>query len=245
MERLDKFLNESWEIKSRDRAIELIKNWKIQVNWKKITKPSFKVNWEEDILIMEEDLKWVWRAWLKLEKAVEEFEIDFNNAICMDIWASTWGFSDVMLQENASKVFAVDVWHSQLHEKILNNPKVVNLEKTNARDMEFKLIWEKADFITIDVSFISLDKIIPNLKKFLKDSGEIIALIKPQFELDRTCLSKSGVVKEESDREKAIQKIKTVLKKEGFKTNAFTTSPITWSNWNVEYLIKFHITERL
>jgi len=194
--RLDKLLTEKGLTKSRQRAQALITEGKILVDGKVISKASKDISDEAKIEIVGEDIKWVSRAGLKLEKALEHWKIDVRDFVCLDIGASTGGFTDVLLSNNISKVYAVDVGHGQLDEKIKNDPHVINIEKTNARELSDKIIPEKVDFVCIDVSFISLELILPEAKRFLKEGGQIIALIKPQFEVGKKNLGKSGVVKD-------------------------------------------------
>lgn len=236
-QRLDKIILEKWYTTSRDRAISLIKKWQIKVDWKVITKPSLSVSEDNLIELIWEDLKWVSRWWLKLEHAFKKWNISVKDKIAMDIWASTWGFCDVLLEWKIWKIYAIDVWHSQLHEKIISNPKVINLEKTNARELTSEIIPEKVDFICTDVSFISLSKIIPKSIEFLKDSWEIVALIKPQFELTKEALGSSWVVKSEKLREEAVLKIKNLFKDLWLKIIWICDSPIGWWSWNKEFLI--------
>jgi 23S rRNA (cytidine1920-2'-O)/16S rRNA (cytidine1409-2'-O)-methyltransferase len=235
--RLDKYLAEHNLASSRQRAILLIKDWKVKVDDKIIFKPSFLV-WEKSkiILLWQED-KYVARSAYKLLKAIEKFDINLKWKICADIWASTWWFCQIMLENWVKKIYAIDVWHSQLHEKIKNNSKIINLEKTNARALSDSIFWEKLNFISIDVSFISLELILPNLTKFLYNSWSIIALIKPQFEVWLEWIWRWWLVKNDKYREKAILKIRDLVKNIWLEEIWFCVSPIKWWDWNIEYLI--------
>jgi len=238
--RLDKYLSEHNLVSSRQRATLLIKDWKVKVDNKVITKSSFIVRDNSTVELLCEEDKYVARSAYKLLKAIEEFGINLEWKICADIWASTWWFCQVILENNVKKIYAIDVWHSQLHDKIKANPKIINLEKTNARDLPadiFSKTNNKVDFISIDVSFISLELILPNLIKFLDNSWEIVALIKPQFEVWPEWIWKNWLVKNDKYREKAIKKIRDLINNIWLSETWFCESPIKWWDWNIEYLI--------
>lgn len=236
MSRLDFELTARSLAKSRNVAQQLIKDGIVFVNGKNITKAAFNVEDTDVIEIIGELPRYVGRGGLKLEKAVECFEIRLKGCICIDVGASTGGFTDCMLQNGAEKVYAVDVGSNQLEEKLRNDGRVISLENTDIRAAEEK-IPEKADFITVDVSFISLKIVLPEVKKLLKESGRLVALIKPQFEVGKSGIGKRGVVKNPSMREKAVKEIKEFSESIGFKCGGLTQSPIEGGDGNIEYLI--------
>lgn len=223
--RIDKLLVLKKLVQSRERACLLIQEGKVFVNGELTNKPSAKVNKDADVKIKGEDIPWVSRGGLKLEKALDVWKIDPKGWICLDVGASTGGFTDVLLSKGVKKVYAVDVGHNQLAEKLRNNPKVVNLEKTDIRSLDKGIIKELADFICVDVSFISLTLTLPEVIKFLKPDGEMIVLIKPQFEVGREKIGK-GIVKKSEYHEAAINKIKTLSEELGFISKGIIESPI-------------------
>ena len=180
-ERLDKLLVNRGLVSSRERANILITDGNVIVAGKKVFKGGIKVEIDEEIELLENDIKWVSKGGAKLEKAFETWSINPDGWVCIDIGASTGGFTDVLLTFGAKRIYAVDVGHNQLAEKLKSDIRVINFEKINAREIEKNLIPEKVDFICIDVSFISLELVIPEAIKFLKQKGEVILLIKPQF----------------------------------------------------------------
>jgi 23S rRNA (cytidine1920-2'-O)/16S rRNA (cytidine1409-2'-O)-methyltransferase len=234
--RIDKLMVEKGVTQSRKRAVELIEEGYVRINNKIIKKPSHLAEKDSEIKLTRENMKWVSKAGLKLEKALNYWQIDPKGWICVDIGASTGGFTDFLIENEAKKVYALDVGHDQLAEKLKNNPKVISLEGINARDIKENQIKEKVDFICIDVSFISLDLILPQAVKFLKDQGAIIALIKPQFELGKGGTQK-GIVKTEKQREEATLKIKTLAKDLGLENKGVISSPVLGSKGNREFLI--------
>lgn len=236
MDRLDVEMVNRRIVKSRNVAQQLIKEEKVFVNDSMISKASFTVRNEDGIVIKGELPRYVGRGGLKLEKAVNEFNIDLSDKLCIDIGASTGGFTDCMLQNGARFVYAVDVGKNQLDEKLRKDRRVISLENTDARDAADK-ISEKADFICIDVSFISLRLVLPEAKKLLKNGGHAVALIKPQFEVGKSGLGKHGIVKSAVLRDKAVNEIKSFAEQIGFDVKGLTQSPITGGDGNVEYLI--------
>ena len=236
MGRLDIELVQRSLAKSRTLAQRLIKDGIVYVNGSRIQKSSFEVT-DTDEITVEGDLpKYVGRGGIKLEKAITHFSIALDNCICIDAGASTGGFTDCMLQNGAALVYAVDVGSSQLDEKLRADKRVISLENLDIRNAAEK-IPEKADFITIDVSFISLKLVLPEVKKLLKANGSVVALIKPQFEVGKSGLGKHGVVKDESLRQQAVDGIKRFAAESGFTVNGVITSPITGGEGNIEYLI--------
>lgn len=223
-------------VKSRNVAQQLIKEEKVFVNDRMISKPSFSVNDDDNIVIKGELPKYVGRGGLKLEKALSEFNIDLSDKLCIDIGASTGGFTDCMLQNGARLVYAVDVGKDQLDERLRTDKRVISLENTDVREAAEK-ISDIADFISVDVSFISLKLVLPEVKTLLKQRGQAVALIKPQFEVGKSGLGKHGIVKSDMLRSKAVNEIKDFAEQIGFAVSEIIQSPITGGDGNIEYLI--------
>ncbi len=232
--RLDIAIKEKYGY-SREYAKEIILKGYVFINNKNIKKPSYKVL-DSDIILLDEKAlpKYVSRGGFKLEKALKYFDICLKDKECIDIGASTGGFSDCMLQNEAKKVYAVDVGTNQLDSKILNNDKVISIENMDIRKFE---IDKKFDFISVDVSFISLKKIIYKIYSLLKDTGMVIMLIKPQFEAGRENIDKNGIVKNKNVHIKVLQDISNFCKQQGFFIKDITYSPIKGGKGNIEYLI--------
>lgn len=235
-ERLDSILVTKGYFKSRAKAKYAIDSGNIYVNNIQITKSSKLISEEDNIEVRGETLKYVSRGGLKLEKAVNVFEINLNDKICMDIGASTGGFTDVMLQNGAKKVYSVDVGHDQLDEKLINNEKVINLEGTNIKDIDVK-DFNAIDFISTDVSFISILQVIPKIYELLKIKGNAVILIKPQFEVGKQNLNKNGVVKDIKIHKKILESIIEQINKIGFEILNLDYSPIKGPAGNIEYLL--------
>lgn len=222
---------------SRERAKELIKSGAVLVNGKIISKPSADINETDEIISLAEEFKYVGRGGLKLEKAIDEFGIDLKNKICIDIGASTGGFTDCMLQNGAARVYAVDVGHDQLAEKLRNDARVCNAEGTDIRNITVDFTSGQVDFISIDVSFISLKLILPKAFELLKECGEASVLIKPQFEAGKKGIGKNGIVKDRKVHENVLKDITEFAVLLGFMPNALICSPIKGGSGNTEYLI--------
>ncbi len=221
---------------SGSQAQRLIMAGLVYVNGQKSDKAGTKFRSDVEIEVRE-PLKFVSRGGLKLEKALSHFPFDAKGAICLDVGASTGGFTDVLLHEGAEKIYAVDVGHSQLHYKLQNDPRVINLEKTHVRLLTPEIIPEAVDAIVIDTSFISLTKVLPYAWPFLKKGGWCVALIKPQFEVGPKFLVK-GVVKDDEVRQSAIDKIlEFVPELPKAEIIGVTESPIHGPKGNVEYLL--------
>jgi len=232
-ERLDKLLVDRGFVESREKAKRLIMSGVVYVDSQKVTKAGTKVKLDSDIFIKEKP-RYVSRGGFKLEKGIKVFNPDIKGKVCLDIGASTGGFTDCLLQHGAKKVYAVDVGKNQLHEKLRSDPRVVSLEKTNARYLTEKEISEKVDFVVSDVSFISVLKILPNICKLIKDNAEGIILIKPQFELSKEEV-KGGVVKDKKLHEKAIKKVI-----DGLESSCYTVIDLSFSEtWGPEGNIEF------
>lgn len=237
--RLDVYLAEKGLTKSRAAAAALIKACGVSVNGKIIVKNAFEVGENDNVEIVGETLKYVGRGGLKLEKALEIGKIDLRGKTCLDIGASTGGFTDCMLQNGARRVFAVDVGTNQLDESLRGDKRVVSLENTDIRDFFPEIQF---DFIGTDVSFISLKLILPHIFRLLKTNGCAAVLIKPQFEagnsaFGRKALSKKGVVTDEKIRLKIVAEVIEFAKQCGFAVICSQASPITGGSGNVEYLM--------
>ena len=235
--RLDVFLVEKGLAPSRERAKELIRNGQVLVNGTVRTKPAFETAPDDEATVTGETLKYVSRGGLKLEKALEVFRPEIKGLVCMDIGASTGGFTDCLLQNGAAKVYAVDVGTGQLAESLLQDSRVVNREKTNVRYLEPEDFTEPIDFITADVSFISLKLVLPSVYRLLKDGGACIVLIKPQFEAGKGNLNKKGVVTSEKIREAVVKDITAFSETLHFQPCGLETSPIKGPEGNTEYLL--------
>ena len=224
---------------SREKAKEYISAGKIYINGKKETKAGRKIDENSDIEFKGEVIPYVSRGGLKLEKAINQFEIELKDKICLDIGASTGGFTHCMLENGASKVYAIDVGHDQLVRELRENPKVISMEGVNIRYVTNDDIGELCDFASIDVSFISLEKVIPAVSELLNENGTVVALIKPQFEVGRGKVNKKGVVKKEEDHINVLLKIVALLEGLNLKVEKLDYSPIKGPNGNIEYLINF------
>ncbi|MBD5144078.1 MAG: TlyA family RNA methyltransferase [Oscillospiraceae bacterium] len=233
--RIDIALAERGLCQSRSRAKLLLKNGKVLLNGEICTKPSVLVENTDKIIL--EDLKFVGRGGLKLEHALQVFSISPENKICMDIGASTGGFTDCMLQNHAKLIYAIDVGHDQLAEKLKNNLKVISLENTDIRNLKQSSFLELPEFCSIDVSFISLKYILPSVYDLLANNSNCVALVKPQFEAGKKFLNKQGVVKSEKIRLQVLQEILDFAKQTGFIIKNSCQSPIQGGSGNIEYLV--------
>lgn len=237
MARLDSELVSRGLARSRERAKEMIRSGSVTVNGVRAKKPSDEVTAEDRIESSETDI-YVGRGALKLEKAFEEFGLDLNGRVCLDIGASTGGFTDFMLQHGARKVFAVDVGNGQLAESLRNDPRVVNMEDTDIRNVTAEDIGGQADFISVDVSFISLTKVLPKVCELLKDGAEAAVLIKPQFEAGRSDIGKKGIVKDRKVHIRVLSEIDSFVNAVGLTAERYTFSPVRGGSGNIEYLAK-------
>jgi len=209
----------------------------VLVNGQKVEKSGSLVPGDADIRILGEQMPYVSRGGLKLEKALAEFRVDVNEKTCVDVGASTGGFTDCLLQHGAKKVYAVDVGYGQMAWKVRQDPRVVVIERMNIREIEPALIPEKVDIAVVDVSFISLEKVIPSILQFLNAGSGIIALIKPQFEVGKGQVGKGGIVRDETARTAAVEKVRIAFQNNGLEVKGIIPSPITGQDGNVEYLI--------
>lgn len=241
--RLDIALVEQGLVPSRERAKSIIMAGQVYVNGQKSDKAGTDVSAEDTIEIRGETLKYVSRGGLKLEKAMAQFHLDLTGKICCDIGASTGGFSDCMLQNGAVKVYAIDVGYGQLAWTLRNDPRVVNLERTNARYLTREQIPEEVQFFSVDVSFISLTLILPPVRELLAPGGQAVCLIKPQFEAGREKVGKKGVVRDRAVHEEVIEKIRCFALENGYSVLGLTYSPVKGPEGNIEYLIYLERSE--
>lgn len=237
-ERLDVILVQEGYAASREKAKAIIMAGSVFVDGQREDKAgtAFELS-KIKLEVKGNALPYVSRGGLKFEKAVKQFELILTDKICMDIGASTGGFTDCMLQNGAKKVYAVDVGHGQLDWKLRNDKRVVCMEKTNFRYMKPGDIEDVPDFASIDVSFISLTKILQPARDLLRDSGEMVCLIKPQFEAGREKVGKKGVVKDPGVHEEVIRKVVDFAELTGFSVLHLDFSPIKGPEGNIEYLI--------
>ena len=236
-ERLDVLLVKKNLAESREKAKAVIMSGIVYVDGQKEDKAGSMF---EDTALVEvrgSTLKYVSRGGLKLEKAMEQFGVGLSGKVCMDVGASTGGFTDCMLQNGAKKVYSVDVGHGQLAWKLRNDERVVCMEKTNIRYVTPEDIGEKADFSSIDVSFISLTKVLPPVYELLKEQGQVVCLIKPQFEAGREKVGKKGVVRDPAVHREVIEKITSFASEMGFALLNLEYSPIKGPEGNIEYLL--------
>lgn len=239
-QRLDILLVEKNLVTSRQLAKSYIMEGKVYVNGIKEEKAGIKIDIDSDIILKNNQMKYVSRGGYKLEKAINEFNIALENKICMDVGASTGGFTDCMLKNGALKVFSIDVGYGQFDWKLRNDERVVCMEKTNIRYVKHKDIGDYIDFASIDVSFISLTKVLATVKELLNDKGSLVCLIKPQFEAGRECIGKKGVVKDKKVHKSVIINVLEYAKSIDLALSALSYSPIKGPEGNIEYLAYLH-----
>ncbi|MBQ9979752.1 MAG: TlyA family RNA methyltransferase [Oscillospiraceae bacterium] len=221
---------------SREKARALIMAGQVLVNGQRVDKAGAGVNAEDKIEIKGDKLPFVSRGGLKLKKAMESFPIDLGGKVCIDIGASTGGFTDCMLQNGAAKVYAVDVGYGQLAWSLRTDPRVVSMERTNIRYVTPDMLAEQADFASVDVSFISLKLVLPTARELLTPGGKMVCLIKPQFEAGREKVGKKGVVREKSTHIEVIEAFLETAKTNGFGVLGLDYSPVKGPEGNIEYL---------
>ena len=238
-QRLDIWLVEQGLSASREKAKALIMSGIVFVNGQREDKPgtTFDENAAKTIEIRGAGLPYVSRGGLKLEKAVKQFRISLNGLTCMDVGASTGGFTDCMLQNGAARVFSIDVGRGQLDWRLRNDPRVVCMEKTNMRYVTPDDIGEAVDFISVDVSFISLSKLLIPVRDCLKEEGQVVCLIKPQFEAGKDKVGKKGVVRDRKVHEEVIGQVMDYASSIGFSLQDLDYSPIKGPEGNIEYLL--------
>lgn len=235
--RLDILLVEKGLAESREKAKTIIMSGIVYVEGEKEDKAGSTFPEEAEIEVRGKTLKYVSRGGLKLEKAMQSFPIELSGKVCMDVGASTGGFTDCMLQNGAVKVYSVDVGHGQLAWSLRNDPRVVCMEKTNIRYVKPEDIEELVAFASVDVSFISLSKVLPPLRDLMLDDAECVCLIKPQFEAGREKVGKKGVVREKSTHIEVIENVLDFTVDSGFEVLGLDYSPIKGPEGNIEYLM--------
>lgn len=235
--RLDQYIQELYPEFTRNQIQSFIMQGKVIVNGAINTKPGTQVTDAEKISVDISIPKYVCRAGFKLEHALEHFKIDVANLVILDAGLSTGGFTDCLLQHGAAKIYGVDVGYGQVHEKIRNDPRVVLMEKTNLRYLES--LPEKVDLVTLDLSFISILKVLDAVKKVLKPSAHLITLIKPQFEAERHEVGKGGIIKDPDVHKRVTEHVVKEICSKGFKNLGLTQSPITGTSGNIEFLAYF------
>lgn len=241
--RLDVLLFEKGFASSREKARALIMAGQVYVENQKSDKPGTQVSCEEKLEVRGNPLPYVSRGGLKLEKAMAVFPIELEGKTAMDIGASTGGFTDCMLQNGAKKVFAVDVGYGQLAWKLRTDERVVNMERTNVRSVTPEQIGEEIDFASVDVSFISLKLVLPVAKNLLGMKGEMVCLVKPQFEAGREKVGKKGVVRDPAVHAEVIRQVFNYAKENGFTVLGLDFSPVKGPEGNIEYLL--YLTKRI
>ena len=233
--RLDKYLYEKGFVPSREKAQALIMAGQVFVNGRVVDKPGYKLKGDEKVEVKSLP-KYVSRGGEKLEWASKRFGLSFKDKVILDVGSSTGGFTDFMLQHGAKKVYAVDVGKGQMDYKLRQNPKVILYEETDARELTEEHIPEKVDTITCDVSFISATKVLPNVLRFLKEDGELVILVKPQFEVGPKKVRK-GIVREEKYRREAVEKVVNFLREHGFKILGITKARPKGTKGNEEFFV--------
>lgn len=239
-ERLDIVLVEKGFFDSREKAKRSIMSGTIFVKGQRCDKAGMKIDPENSIEIKGKNLPFVSRGGLKLKKAVETFNLDLKDKTCIDIGSSTGGFTDCMLQEGAKKVYSIDVGYGQLDYRLREDPRVIVMERTNIRNVLLSDLAEMADFISIDVSFISLKLVLPVAKNLLKDDGSMVVLIKPQFEAGREKVGKKGVIRDPKTHEEVLKKVVQFIQNENIGINELSFSPIKGPKGNMEFLAYLH-----
>lgn len=222
---------------SREKAKSSIMAGLIYVDGQRIDKPGTPVDFDSEITVKEDLCPYVSRGGLKLEKALKLFDFSLKDSVAVDIGASTGGFTDCMLQKGAKKVYAIDVGYGQLDWKLRNDDRVVNMEKVNVRYLDPESIDEKADFISIDVSFISLNLVFPVASKLLSEEGSLVCLVKPQFEAGRNQVGKKGIVRDSKVHREVIEKVIKYGENNELYSHGLTYSPVTGTKGNIEYLL--------
>lgn len=242
-ERLDVILVNNGLASSRDNAKRTIMAGLVTVDGIVETKSGQKFDVDSEFIVKDKLLKYVSRGGLKLEKAIQSFNIKLNGCYAVDMGASTGGFTDCMLMNGALKVYALDVGYGQLDYKLRVDPRVINMEKTNIRYLDTTLIEEPIDFISIDVSFISLRHMFPVASKILKDTGAVMCLIKPQFEAGREQVGKKGIVRDSKVHVEVIENVIGYASDNGLYPHGLDYSPVKGTKGNIEYLLYLRKTE--
>jgi 23S rRNA (cytidine1920-2'-O)/16S rRNA (cytidine1409-2'-O)-methyltransferase len=236
-ERIDRLMVQRQLAGSRERARALIMAGRVLVNDQPVDKAGTQVDPEASVRLKGEDIPYVSRGGLKLARALETFQVAAAGRIALDVGASTGGFTDCLLQNGARKVFAVDVGYGQLAWKLRDDQRVINLERTNIRHLSANQLDEVPDLAVIDASFISLEKVLPSTTSLVKPGSDIIALIKPQFEVGKGQVGKGGVVRDPDQHAQVIEKIKLMAAQAGCQVMHLCESPILGTKGNREFLI--------
>ncbi len=239
-ERLDKLLVQQGLVTSRERARALILAGKVVVDDHRVDKAGIKVEVDAHLRLKGEDIPFVSRGGLKLQKGLEQFAIDVSGRVAIDVGASTGGFTDCLLQHGAAKVYAVDVGYGQLAWKLREDPRVINLERCNIRTLQAESLQEPPSLAVIDASFISLSKVLPQTLELLSATAEVLALIKPQFEVGKGLVGKGGVVKDEKLHQQVIDDVQEMALELGCQVLGVTESPILGPKGNKEFLLHLH-----
>jgi 23S rRNA (cytidine1920-2'-O)/16S rRNA (cytidine1409-2'-O)-methyltransferase len=238
-ERIDKILVERGLVPSRERARALILAGQVLVSETVVDKAGSQIYTDAPIRLKIDDIPYVSRGGLKLEKALDEFEVLVEGVVAIDVGASTGGFTDCLLQRGASRVYAVDVGYGQLDWKLRSDERVTNLERTNIRHLEPATLADIPSLAVIDASFISLEKVLPPTLLLLTENAQIVALIKPQFEVGRGEVGKGGVVRDQAKHDQVIERISAFVLNSGCKIIGLTESPLLGPKGNREFLIAF------
>ncbi len=236
-ERLDVLLVEKGFFASRERAKASIMAGIVYVDGMRVDKAGTPISTEAELFVKEDTCPYVSRGGLKLAKAMEVFSLSLKDAVSVDIGASTGGFTDCMLKNGATKVYAIDVGYGQLDWTLRNDPRVVNMEKVNVRYLEEDRIPEKVDFISIDVSFISLKLVLPVAAMLLAETGSLVCLVKPQFEAGREQVGKKGIVRDPAVHKQVIMNAIRYGRDNGLYAHGLDFSPMTGAKGNIEYLL--------
>ncbi len=242
--RLDIYLTEQGLVATREKAKAVIMAGEVYINEQKADKAGQLVSEDDKVEVRADSLRYVSRGGLKLEKAMAAFPISLEGAVCMDIGASTGGFTDCMLQNGAAKVYSIDVGYGQLAWSLRTDARVVNLERTNIRYVTEKEVPENPDFASIDVSFISLCLVLPVAFERLREGGEVVCLIKPQFEAGREKVGKGGVVRGKETHREVIVTVICFAKEIGFSVLGLEFSPVKGPKGNIEYLLHLSKSEK-
>ena len=243
--RIDSLIVDRGLVKSRQRAKTMIMAGKVLVNDIVIDKPGTLVDPDDKLIVKQDDNPFVSRGGLKLQEALNKIPVDVTGLTCIDIGASTGGFTDCLLQYGAAKVYSVDVGYGQFDWSLRKDSRVVVIERTNIRHMPFEKISEQVDLIVADTSFISLKKVIPAAEKFMRDGTQVLALIKPQFEAGKNKIGKGGVVKDLAIREQVLCDLKDFFIENGYCVNQVIPSPILGPKGNEEYIISLNYNEKI
>jgi len=235
--RLDLAVMEKGLAFTRQRSRALIMAGKVLVNDLPMDKPGTKVSEQDNIRLKGEDIAYVSRGGLKLEYALKEFGISPEGFICMDVGASTGGFTDCLLQHGAVRVFSVDVGYGQLAWKLQKDPRVISIERTNIRNLPVESIFEPLDMVTIDVSFISLKIVVPEVLKFIRGKTRILSLAKPQFEVGKGKVGKRGIVRNTGQHERVLKELKDFFEGNGLVCHSIVPSPILGAKGNKEFFM--------